>query len=462
MRYQGDDFNSDLFQYDGTTLTEITSPVGFTGFGKGYQGDPILVGTDLYMRYKGDDDNYDLFKYDGTTLSEIASPAGFAGYGKGYHGTPILVGTVLYMKFLGDDDNYDLFKYDGTTLTEISSPVGFMGVFYGYKGTPIAVGSNLYLRYQGIDDNYDLFKYDGTLLTEISSPIGYSGSFFGYMEAPVVIGTDLYMRYQGDDANFDLFQYDGTTLTEISSPAGFTGSSRGYQGDAIVVGSDLYMRYLGDNTNSDLFVLSVCISTSGIDTQTACDSFTWIDGNTYTASNNTATHMLTNAAGCDSTVTLNLTINSVDVTTSTSGVTITANAIAASYQWLDCDSSMSIITGETNQSFTALSNGNYAVQVTENGCTDTSACINIFSVGIFDSFNISQLQIFPNPNDGLVTIILENTAITSIQVFNAYGKLVFEEGIINENKYQFEINEASGLYIISITSNGTKAAFKVF
>ena len=35
-----------------------------------------------------------------------------------------------------------------------------------------------------------------------------------------------------------------------------------------------------------------------------CDTYTWIDGNTYTASNNTATFTLTNSAGCDSVVTL--------------------------------------------------------------------------------------------------------------------------------------------------------------
>ncbi|MDA7763028.1 zinc metalloprotease, partial [Crocinitomicaceae bacterium] len=50
---------------------------------------------------------------------------------------------------------------------------------------------------------------------------------------------------------------------------------------------------------------------SGTDTQSACDPYTWIDGNTYTASNNTATFNIIGGAanGCDSTVTLNLTIN---------------------------------------------------------------------------------------------------------------------------------------------------------
>ena len=44
------------------------------------------------------------------------------------------------------------------------------------------------------------------------------------------------------------------------------------------------------------------------DNQTVCDSLTWIDGNTYYVSTNTPTFTLTNAAGCDSIVTLNLTI----------------------------------------------------------------------------------------------------------------------------------------------------------
>ncbi|MBQ9508069.1 MAG: hypothetical protein IJR53_01430, partial [Bacteroidales bacterium] len=48
-------------------------------------------------------------------------------------------------------------------------------------------------------------------------------------------------------------------------------------------------------------------------TVVACNSYTWIDGVTYTESNNTATYTLTNAAGCDSIVTLNLTINKSSV-----------------------------------------------------------------------------------------------------------------------------------------------------
>ncbi|MFL2580238.1 MAG: DUF1566 domain-containing protein, partial [Parvicellaceae bacterium] len=44
--------------------------------------------------------------------------------------------------------------------------------------------------------------------------------------------------------------------------------------------------------------LTINQSTSSIDIITSCDSLTWIDGITYSASNNTATHTLTNSVGC--------------------------------------------------------------------------------------------------------------------------------------------------------------------
>ena len=61
----------------------------------------------------------------------------------------------------------------------------------------------------------------------------------------------------------------------------------------------------------DIFIqkLSQCSPTTGTDVITACEPYAWIDGNTYATNNNAATWTLTNAGGCDSVVTLDLTIN---------------------------------------------------------------------------------------------------------------------------------------------------------
>ena len=128
---------------------------------------------------------------------------------------------------------------------------------------------------------------------------------------------------------------------------------------------------------------SACTPTSSTDIISACNSYTWIDGNTYNTSNNTATYITTNAAGCDSIITLDLTITpNPDVSVTQNGATLTSNQSGATYQWVDCNQDFAIVTGETNQSFTPISTGNYAVIVTVNGCSDTSDCRLVDYTGI--------------------------------------------------------------------------------
>jgi len=84
------------------------------------------------------------------------------------------------------------------------------------------------------------------------------------------------------------------------------------------VASGAYTELLTDVSGCDSLVtlnLTITGPSFGTDVQSACESFTWIDGNTYTENNSTATFVLSDSNGCDSTVTLDLTINSA-----TSGV----------------------------------------------------------------------------------------------------------------------------------------------
>lgn len=68
--------------------------------------------------------------------------------------------------------------------------------------------------------------------------------------------------------------------------------------------------------------------------------------------------------------------------TTQNGPQLNANQTGVNYQWLDCDDNNSIVSGETNQSFTPAVTGNYAVEVTMNGCVDTSDCFLVDYTGI--------------------------------------------------------------------------------
>jgi hypothetical protein len=142
------------------------------------------------------------------------------------------------------------------------------------------------------------------------------------------------------------------------------------------------------NCVDDFSIIETCASTSSTETISACESYTWIDGVTYTNSNNSATDTLVNAAGCDSIVTLDLTINPLPNTNILqSGATLTADQFANGYQWLNCDDNNSMINGETNQTYTPTVTGNYSVEVTLNGCIDTSVCVLVDYTGINELTN---------------------------------------------------------------------------
>src|SRR6185436_13031654 len=101
------------------------------------------------------------------------------------------------------------------------------------------------------------------------------------------------------------------------------------------------------------------------------------------------------AAGCDSVVELNLTVTAVDTSVSQNGSSLTSNLAGATYQWLDCNNGMAVIGGATSQTYSPPANGNYAVAVTANNCTDTSACHLVTGVGISENLYGDRLSVFP-------------------------------------------------------------------
>ena len=200
-------------------------------------------------------------------------------------------------------------------------------------------------------------------------------------------------------------------------------------------------------------------------TQTACDSYTWIDGNTYTSDNNTAIFIFEGgaASGCDSVVMLDLTINHVsDITTSISGVTIIANNTSAVYQWLDCDNNYEVISGEEGRSFTPTENGNYAVHLTENGCVDTSACVIISSIGILENGFGVNVKIYPNPTLGQLSVDLGQLyEFLSVEILDLTGRSILSKTFKNHQRLNLELRASAGVYLLLIQSEDKAATIRI-
>lgn len=262
--------------------------------------------------------------------------------------------------------------------------------------------------------------------------------YFDYNPAVITNTTintvDCYLNNTGDTAIqvCDNFEWHGVNFSDSDTL------------------THVFTNIYGCDSIATLYLTIKNSTPSVTDTRVACNSFTWIDGVTYTENNNTVTHTLTNISGCDSVVTLDLTINTVNTAVTVDDPDISSDATGAAYQWMDCNDDFSILVGEVYQDLTTPNNGDFAVEVEENGCVDTSACVNITTVGIKFRANHKALNIYPNPTTGIVTI--EGFQINSIEISNISGQIISKQYLKN-NKIKLDLsNQSKGFYFVKIVT----------
>ncbi|MCF6352989.1 MAG: T9SS type A sorting domain-containing protein, partial [Cyclobacteriaceae bacterium] len=220
---------------------------------------------------------------------------------------------------------------------------------------------------------------------------------------------------------------------------------------------------MAGETDGDFYYFkNNCLPTTATISPTAICSYTSPSGNYTWAMSGNYMDTIPNTAGCDSLLTINLTINPVDATTSTAGLDITANQTGATYQWLDCNNGNAAITGATNATYTATANGNYAVLVTVESCSETSACVNVIITGI-DKLNQSDVTIFPNPITNQFTIDVENEADdVAVTIVSIEGKIVYNIDLLGNNKMVIDASTwNNGIYFVQIRSNTTLKTIKL-
>ena len=187
----------------------------------------------------------------------------------------------------------------------------------------------------------------------------------------------------------------------------------------------------------------------------ACDSLIWIDGNTYTSSNNTATHTLISATGCDSVVTLDLTITTVNaavVVVDDSTLQVQSVVAGTLYQWVDCNNNFASIAGENNTIFITQNSGYYAVEVTFNNCSKISDCFTISNTVGMDHLSDAQydIKLYPNPTRNKLTISVEGVDLVDVVIIDIQGKVLLQQsGLFDQDCIDLSIYD-KGTYLVKI------------
>jgi hypothetical protein len=183
----------------------------------------------------------------------------------------------------------------------------------------------------------------------------------------------------------------------------------------------------------------------------SCEPYTW-NGNTY-ASSGQYSQTLTGSNGCDSVVTLDLTIlNGPSAQVTQDGLLLTANNVpGATYQWIYC----SDLTPVPNQSFIQFApqaNGTYAVVITDNCGSDTSDCFTISTIGIDELKSV--FQVYPNPVNSELNVELDLTVSEAIYSILDLNYRIIQTGKILQSQPINVRSLADGTYILKIESLG--------
>jgi hypothetical protein len=163
------------------------------------------------------------------------------------------------------------------------------------------------------------------------------------------------------------------------------------------------------------------------------------------------------ATGNETIQTQEVIMSGVDVATSVNGIQLIANNdnVGVDYRWLDCNNNNQPIIDATNQSYTPEANGSYAVIVLEEGCQDTSDCIDVTTVSLED-FSKTNINVYPNPSAGEFNVALATADKVSYIVTDNTGRIILE-GTFEKLENVIDLStEEQGVYFLRVEGSVIK------
>lgn len=514
-----------LAKYDGNSISLIANP---NSADYGFSGEPILYNGNLYFQYQNASGNFQLAKYDGTAISLISNPDTTA---YGYIDMPIVYNNKLYFGYQNASGIQQLAVYDGSTLNLVSNinsadpgfQISYASIIYnsklyfvyksntlqknqlaqydgntlslianpnnadaGFISNSVVYNGNLYFEYRNASGKNQLSKFDGTSVSLIANRNNLD---LGFQSTPTVYNGKLYFQYL-TALNFGhLAQYDGTSVSVLANPDSVNGSQVKINSDMVIFNNALYFNYWENQSGiynlATLIGSSSCMPTSASVSANICSGSSYTVGTHTYSAQGTYYDTLTNIGGCDSIVTLHLSVNPLPTVTFTWDsleharyLVPYSSSTVAGYCQLFCPRTIVPLVGGmpaggvysgdrvTNDTLN-LTYFNYATNYVDsvfytytdsNGCSVTlvDSIVPTFCDGLQALTTPNSISLYPNPNNGLFTLATYNLQPTTntYTITDMLGNVI-EQKTITTNTQIIDLNQAAeGVYTLAV--NGAK------
>jgi ELWxxDGT repeat protein len=488
----------ELMEYDGIQPPKIVDDIT-PGSGSSWIGTLNEVNDKLYFRTKG----FDIWEYDGTNkpVKKWENPDLKNSNPDFYSFKNNLI--ISLHSTVDNRMEYRLLKYNLKGIPELLTPSNSdesnilfrEWIVACYSGILYYVSKGKLWEYDGINPA-NAVEDNAYQVNDPSDMVPFNNKlyFTGFQEK---IGAELFQLTPPDTAIFiqtcNAYDFNGSVLTTSGV---YYDTLRAMAGnDSIVrlnltVGSktnivhssacDSYISPGGKYTwtSSGIYTdtiparqgcdsiitvyLKIGNSTTGSLDTVACESYISPGGQYIWTATGTYADTIPNTTGCDSIITIHLTVNHLNTAVISSDSGLQAAYAGGEYQWVNCLENYLPITGAVDQSFTPLSPGTYAVIMKDQVCTDTSDCYTVMATDIRDNESMPGMTVFPNPTSGAFTIDLGKVYPEALITIIRYdGAVIRIERMLNSRTIDMNPDAPPGIYTVNIIADKKEVNFKL-
>jgi hypothetical protein len=244
--------------------------------------------------------------------------------------------------------------------------------------------------------------------------------------------------------------YDSTEIVHLCAGSTYTWHGQEYFSSGVVT---QYHTTTQGCDSLERLILTVHNSFTHLLNEQICLGDSFALGNEYVHSSGTYFDSLISPFGCDSLVWLTLSVSPDDSTVIQSHDSLMAQSTTATIRWWNCNQQQ-YVYGAEQALFVPFQNGQYAAELTVNGCTYRTRCYDVTEVGMLEKSKREELRLQPNPAQEYVTVRnADLNSIYTISILTIDGRLIREINALESREIKIDISFLqAGLYILKATS----------